>query len=119
VTDAQGKDAMKVVMPAGEIGPRNPTKLRPATASGGTSGAEDTTRAAGYVTDMTLPREAPPGPPVQVDPASLVGPEGTAPPPEPPKGDTAKPSKVAAAAKRLEEEVQRAEGEGMPPPPPK
>lgn len=53
------------------------------TANGGASGNEDSTRAAGYVTDATQPPASPPGPAVEHDPAQFVGPLGDAPPPRP------------------------------------
>lgn len=74
-------DSLKVIMPAGEVGSRNPPHSRLATESGGTSGAEDTSRAAGYVADLTAVRDSPPGPPVQLDKAQLAGPDTIPAPP--------------------------------------
>jgi hypothetical protein len=88
-------DPLKTMMPAGESGSRNPTRNRQATASGGTSGAEDTTRTAGYVADLASNSEAPPGPPVAKDPAMTTRPE-KAPDPAPKE---ARPSPASAAGK--------------------
>jgi hypothetical protein len=89
------RDPLKTVMPAGETGSRNPPKPRTATASGGTSGAEDTTRAAGYVADLASKPEAPPGPPVAKDPALTTRPEK----PPAPAPEDARPSPASAAGK--------------------
>src|SRR5262245_18167927 len=66
-------DPLKTLMPSGEVGSRNPPKVRTATASGGTSGAEDSTRAAGYVVDLAKTNDPPPGPPPRRDPALFKG----------------------------------------------
>ncbi len=76
-------DSLKALMPAGEAGPRNPVAPRPASESGGASGAEDTTRAAGYVVDFLAVNEPPPGPPVSRDPAQLALPDARPAPPRP------------------------------------
>ena len=76
------KDSLKLLMPAGEDTVRNPSSARPATANSGTSGAEDTTRTAGYVVDLETKSEPPPGPPVKLDPAQLDGPEAVTAPPK-------------------------------------
>jgi hypothetical protein len=91
-----GADPLKTVMPAGEAGARNPPRRRTATESGGTSGAEDTTRAAGYVADLASAPEAPPGPPVAKDPAMTTRPEQA---PEPAPADS-RPSPASAVGKR-------------------
>lgn len=70
-------------MPANEADPRNPVEARPASESGGASGAEDTTRAAGYVVDLLAVNEPPPGPPVSRDPAQLALPDARPAPPRP------------------------------------
>jgi hypothetical protein len=82
---AAPKDSMKEVMPAGEAGSRNPPRTRAATGSGGTSGAEDTTRAAGYVADFARPRDVGPGGPAEPMPTYLDAPEG------PPRDASGKP----------------------------
>ena len=69
-------DPIKELMPAGEKGSRNPTKTRPSTGSGGTSGAEDTTRTAGYVADFARPRDEGPGGPAKPMPTYMDSPEG-------------------------------------------
>lgn len=74
-------DSLKTHMPAGEIGVRNAPGAVSSTASGGTSKAEDTSRTAGYVADLTQTNVPPPGPPIAKEPANFVGPEGIAPPP--------------------------------------
>lgn len=76
-----GVDSLKSHMPAGELGVRNPPGLILSTASGGTSKAEDTTRAAGYVADLTKTNEPPPGPPVAKEPSNFAGPEAETVPP--------------------------------------
>lgn len=89
-----GVDSLKSHMPAGELGVRNPPGLILSTASGGTSKAEDTTRAAGYVADLTKANEPPPGPPVAKEPANFAGPEAETVPPvvrTPPPGPGPKP----------------------------
>jgi len=67
------KDPLKGLMPSGEATDRNPPQPRAASSSGGTSAAEDTTRTAGYVADLSITNEPPPGPPVPKDPALLAG----------------------------------------------
>lgn len=79
------KDSMKEVMPAGESGSRNPPRTRPSTGSGGTSGAEDTTRTAGYVADFARPQDVGPGGPAEPMPTYLDAPEG------PPRDAAGKP----------------------------
>ena len=79
----QGPDSLKLEMPSGELGVRNPPGDVLSTASGGTSKAEDTTRAAGYVADLTRVNEPPPGPPIAKEPSNFAGPESTTPPPVP------------------------------------
>jgi hypothetical protein len=76
-----GTDSLKSQMPAGELGVRNLPIEVTSTASGGTSKAEDTTRAAGYVVDLTRTNEPPPGPPIAKEPSNFVGPESKTPPP--------------------------------------
>jgi hypothetical protein len=88
---APKKDPLKVVMPAGESGDLNPPGLREATKSGGTSGAEDTPRTAGYVVDLHTRNEPPPGPPLPKDPALLAGAEDSPTPPKP-RGDSTRRS---------------------------
>ncbi len=76
-----GPDSLKTQMPSGELGVRNLPGDVLSTASGGTSKAEDTTRAAGYVADLTKSNEPPPGPPIAKEPSNYAGPEATTPPP--------------------------------------
>ena len=76
-----GVDSLKTQMPAGELGVRNPPGLILSTASGGTSKAEDTTRSAGYVADLTKTNEPPPGPPIAKEPSNFAGPEAETVPP--------------------------------------
>jgi hypothetical protein len=90
---AAPKDPIKEVMPAGEKGPRNPPKTRPATGSGGTSGAEDTTRTAGYVADFARTRDVGPGGPAEPMPTYLDAPEGA---PRDAEGDL-RPERAAKA----------------------
>ena len=66
------KDPLKALMPSGEATGRNPPQPRSASAHGGTSAAEDTTRTAGYVVDFSVSNEPPPGPPIPKDPALLA-----------------------------------------------
>jgi hypothetical protein len=88
------KDSLKSVMPAGEASDRNPPQTRPASSNGGTSAAEDTTRTAGYVVDLSVGNEPPPGPPVAKDPALLKGADQPAASPAPsPKQGTPKTSR--------------------------
>lgn len=75
---ATGADTLKTQMPAGEVGVRNPPGVTLASDSGGTSKAEDTSRAAGYVADLTKPNAAPPGPPVEKSPENFAGQTGAA-----------------------------------------
>jgi hypothetical protein len=74
-------DPLQLHMPADESVTRDHTEERAATASGGTSGAEDSTRAAGYVADLTARPEPAPGPPIPKNPSNFVGPEREAPAP--------------------------------------
>lgn len=76
-----GPDALKTQMPTGEVGVRNPPGLTLASGSGGTSKAEDTSRAAGYVADLTKANEPPPGPPIAKSPENFAGQTGTPPTP--------------------------------------
>ena len=76
-----GPDALKTQMPTGEVGVRNPPGLTLASGSGGTSKAEDTSRAAGYVADLTKANEPPPGPPIAKSPENFAGQTGTTPTP--------------------------------------
>lgn len=87
-------DSLRTLMPAGELGVRNPSEARPSTESGGTSGAEDTSRAAGYVADLATQSVAQPGPAVAKDPSLFAGPEAITPPPV----DPAKAADPKAAA---------------------
>jgi len=93
-------DSLKTLMPAGELGSRNDPSPVLASRSGGTSKAEDTSRAAGYVADLTQPNVAPPGPPIAkaaenfegldgaTDPAQRAAKSGPGPtPPAPPTPD--------------------------------
>ena len=95
-----GADSLQTQMPAGELGVRNPPGDVLSTASGGTSKAEDTTRAAGYVADLTKTNEPPPGPPIAKEPSNFAGPESTTPPPvriQPtPKGAGPRPPQVSS-----------------------
>ncbi len=76
-----GPDTLKSQMPTGEAGVRNPPGFTRASESGGTSKAEDTSRAAGYVADLTKANDAPPGPPVGKTPENFAGQTGAAPTP--------------------------------------
>ena len=60
--------------PAGIAGDRYVPASRFATSSGGTSGAEDTTRAAGYTADLTVRPVRPPGPRLLSDPILFAHP---------------------------------------------
>ena len=72
---------LRLVKSSGEESVGKPPAGRLATPSGGTSGAEDTTRTAGYVADLSKAPAVPPGPPVAREATELEGPEGTTPPP--------------------------------------
>ena len=69
-------DSLKTVMPAGELGSRNDPSTVLASRSGGTSKAEDTSRAAGYVADLTQENVAPPGPPITKSAENFEGLDG-------------------------------------------
>ena len=75
------KDVLKTQMPTGEVGVRNQPGATLASASGGTSKAEDTSRAAGYVADLTKPNAAPPGPPIEKTAENFAGQSGNTPAP--------------------------------------
>ncbi len=83
--DDDRKPAPAAPKTVGETAVRKPHEERMATESGGTSGAEDTTRLAGYVADISKTNEPPPGPPVPKDAALTPPPEKTPPPPPPKK----------------------------------
>lgn len=74
------EDPLKLEMPTGEVGVRNKPGIAFASDSGGTSKAEDTSRAAGYVADLTRTNDPPPGPPIEKSPESFAGQTGVAPP---------------------------------------
>ncbi len=76
-------DVLASQVPTGEIGVRNEVDESIAGASGGTSKTEDTSRAAGYVADLTKTNEPPPGPPVEKSPEDFAGPESESVPPKP------------------------------------
>lgn len=105
-------DSLKTQMPTGEVGVRSEPGLALASDSGGTSKAEDTPRAAGYVADLTRTNVPPPGPPVPKSPENFAGPESetVSPKPRVPTGTTgagsAPPARSPAPSK-------------LPPPPPK
>lgn len=70
------EELLRTPLPPAPIGT---VKDRPqvlASQSGGTSRAEDTTRAAGYVADTTGTNVPPPGPPIDKSPANFEGLDG-------------------------------------------
>jgi hypothetical protein len=64
---------LKTQMPTGEVGVRNQPGATLASASGGTSKAEDTSRAAGTSPIWQKPNAAPPGPPIEKERRELRG----------------------------------------------
>jgi hypothetical protein len=108
---AAPKDPIKEVMPAGETGPRNPPKTRASTGAGGTSGAEDTTRTAGYVADFARSRDVGPGGPAEPMPTYLDSPEGA---PRDAEGDL-RPERSQKAPPKPPPAKNPAPGKGAPP----
>jgi hypothetical protein len=68
--DARKPDALAPSMRRGE---QLPAPLRAAGSHGGQSGAEDSTRTAGYVVDFETKNARPPGPTIGSDPRLLDG----------------------------------------------
>jgi hypothetical protein len=82
---SEGRGALPTLLPARAAAAPDVQAAMPATNSGGTAKTSDTTRAAGYVADLTKPSEPPPGPPIAKSPENFAGPESAAVPPTPQK----------------------------------
>ena len=82
VTAPVVKYPLRLVTGPGEESVGKPPTRQLSTPSGGTSGAGDSTRTAGYVADLSKPNVPPPGPPVVIEPTELAGPEAVTPPPK-------------------------------------
>jgi hypothetical protein len=80
-----GIDVLPTLTPARAVAVRDVPSVTRATNSCGTAKTGDTSRAAGYVADLTKTNEPPPGLPIAKSPANFAGPESAMVPPIPPK----------------------------------